>query len=94
MVLQILVQRLHEAIGTPLDLEHGLMFFGDLIGGVYVLRRDGTEKRTLFTDLGNITGVEYINCYLSFVWVYLLLVLSLDLILFNDTMCNYMKSVV
>ncbi|CAG8234576.1 unnamed protein product [Penicillium salamii] len=62
MALRLLVQRLHEGIGLSLDLENGRMFFGDLMGGVYVSRLDGTEKKTLFTDLGDITGLEYVNC--------------------------------
>ncbi|KAJ5653301.1 hypothetical protein N7490_000304 [Penicillium lividum] len=59
MALRILVQRLHEGIGLSLDLKHGRMFLGDLMGGVYTSRLDGTQKKTLFTDLGDITGIEY-----------------------------------
>jgi len=59
MALRVLVQRLHEGIGLSLDLKHGRMFFGDLMGGVYTSQLDGTQKKTLFTDLGDITGIEY-----------------------------------
>jgi hypothetical protein len=50
--LRILVQCLRDGFGMPSGLEYGLMFFGDLMGGVYVSRWDGRENRTLFTDLG------------------------------------------
>lgn len=57
----ILVRKLHEGIGLSLDLKHSRMFFADLLGGVYTAGLDGANKQTLFTDLGDITGIAYVE---------------------------------
>jgi len=61
LAARILVHRLHEGIGLSLDLTWRRMFFGDLLWGVYTADLDGTHKETLFTDLGDITGILYVG---------------------------------
>jgi hypothetical protein len=57
---QVLVRKLHEGIGLSLDLKSGRMFFGDLNGSVYEANLDGSGKRTILEDMGDVTGVAYL----------------------------------
>ncbi len=57
----ILVSGLHEGIGISLDLKGGRMFFTDLGGNVYSANLDGSDKRTLFTGQGSLTGIVYVD---------------------------------
>jgi hypothetical protein len=56
---QILVRRLHEGIGLAVDEEQGRLFFADLAGGVYSANIDGSQKKTLFPEIGDCTGVAF-----------------------------------
>ncbi|KAJ5771830.1 hypothetical protein N7520_002359 [Penicillium odoratum] len=58
---KILVRKLHEAIGLCLDPQNQRLYFSDLMGGVYTSRVDGTDKRPLFNDMGDITGMHYVG---------------------------------
>ncbi|MFA5908163.1 MAG: hypothetical protein WC815_05265 [Vicinamibacterales bacterium] len=49
----------NETIGIALDLEGGRMFLTDLRGGVYSLKLDGSDRKTLFTGQGMLTGIAY-----------------------------------
>ena len=55
----ILAGGFDETIGIALDLAGRRMFVTDLRGSVYRLALDGTNKRTLFTDQGVLTGIAY-----------------------------------
>ncbi|GLA08897.1 hypothetical protein AnigIFM60653_010696 [Aspergillus niger] len=61
LAARMLVRKLHEGIGLSLDLKNRRMFFGDLLGGVYSSGLDGTNKQTLFAELGDITGILYVE---------------------------------
>lgn len=50
-----------EGIGLALDVVHDRMFFTDFGGSIYVARLDGSEKHTLLTAQGNLSGVAYAN---------------------------------
>jgi len=56
---EILVRDLQEAIGIALDVTHDRMFFTDLGGTVYRSRLDGSEKTTLLSGQGSLTGIAY-----------------------------------
>lgn len=58
---QILVRGLQGGIGISLDLEHGRMYFADLGGHVYSANLDGSDKRTLLSDVGPVTGITYVR---------------------------------
>ena len=55
----ILAGGFDETIGIALDLEGGRMFLTDLRGSVYSLRLDGTDRQTLFTGQGLLTGIAH-----------------------------------
>lgn len=55
----ILAGGFNETIGIALDLEGGRMFLTDLRGSVYRLKLDGSERKTLFTDQGMLTGIAH-----------------------------------
>jgi hypothetical protein len=56
---KILVTHLMEGIGLALDLKGGRMFFTDLGGSVYSANLDGSNRKTLLADQGNLTGIAY-----------------------------------
>jgi len=58
---QILASRLSEGIGISLDLRHGRVFFTDLGGSVYSANLDGSDEKTLLSDMGGLTGIVYVN---------------------------------
>ncbi|GAB7349948.1 hypothetical protein MBLNU459_g0644t1 [Dothideomycetes sp. NU459] len=58
---EILVHNLHEGIGIALDLKNDRMFFGDLEGSIYVSDLNGSNEKRILTDMGDITGVAYIE---------------------------------
>jgi sugar lactone lactonase YvrE len=58
---QILVRDLHEGIGIALDLDGKRMFVTDLGGNVYRAALDGSEKSTLLTGQGSLTGIAYVR---------------------------------
>jgi len=57
---QILVSGLRGGIGISLDLNRGRMYFTDLGGHVYSANLDGSDEKTLLSDMGSITGITYV----------------------------------
>jgi DNA-binding beta-propeller fold protein YncE len=55
----ILLGGLNEGIGIALDRKGGRMFITDLEGSLYSAKIDGSDKKTLFTSMGGLTGVAY-----------------------------------
>ena len=55
----ILAGGFNETIGIALDLDGGRMFLTDLRGSVYSLKLDGSDRTTLFTGQGNLTGIAH-----------------------------------
>ena len=55
----ILAGGFNETIGIALDLEGGRMFLTDLRGSVYSLKLDGSDRKTLFTGQGTLTGIAH-----------------------------------
>ena len=55
----ILAGGFNETIGIALDLEGGRMFLTDLRGSVYSLKLDGSDRKTLLTDQGLLTGIAH-----------------------------------
>ncbi|KAJ4394778.1 hypothetical protein N0V93_003998 [Gnomoniopsis smithogilvyi] len=54
---QILAKRLHETIGLALDVAGDVVYVTDLAGGVYAVDIKKRNKRVLFAELGDITGI-------------------------------------
>jgi len=61
---EILVTHLMEGIGIALDLKRERMFLTDFGGSVYSAKLDGSDKKTLLSAQGNLTGIAYaeLNC--------------------------------
>ncbi|KAL3426890.1 low-density lipoprotein receptor YWTD [Phlyctema vagabunda] len=57
---RILTRKLHEGIGLAVDEANKMMYFTDLAGGVYSARLDGSDKKKLFADIGDCTGIAYV----------------------------------
>lgn len=57
---QILVKGLNAGIGITLDLAEGRMFFTDLGGNVYSAKLDGSDEKTLLSEMGGLTGITYV----------------------------------
>lgn len=58
---EILVRKLHEAIGLALDLRLGKMYFSDLLGSLYSANLDGSDEKVLSNDEGDLTGVACVH---------------------------------
>ncbi len=56
---EILLTHLMEGIGIALDLKGKRMFLTDLGGSVYSAKLNGSDKKTLLYDQGNLTGIAY-----------------------------------
>jgi hypothetical protein len=56
---EILFTHLMEGIGLALDLGNERMFMVDFGGSVYSANLDGSNQKTLFYALGNLTGIAY-----------------------------------
>jgi hypothetical protein len=56
---EILLNHLMEGIGIALDLKGERMFLTDLAGSVYSARLNGSDKKELLYDQGNLTGIAY-----------------------------------
>jgi hypothetical protein len=54
---EILMRDLQEGIGIALDLTGGRMYVTDLGGSVYGARLDGSDRKTLLTGQGSLTGI-------------------------------------
>lgn len=57
---QVLVSGLRGGIGISLDLAQGRMFFTDLGGNVYGANLDGSDEKTLLSEMGGLTGITYV----------------------------------
>ncbi len=57
---QILVSGLRGGIGISLDLNRGRMYFTDLGGDVYSANLDGSDEKTLLSEIGGLTGITYV----------------------------------
>ena len=57
--IQILTGGLDEAIGIALDVAGDRMYFTDLEGSVYSARIDGTDRKTILTKQGSLTGIAF-----------------------------------
>jgi hypothetical protein len=58
---QIEVTGLNEGIGIALDPKGDRMFFTDLGGSVYCAKLDGSDRRTLLSGQGTLTGIAYVD---------------------------------
>ena len=58
---EIVSNGLKEGIGIALDLKGGRMFVTDLGGNVYSANLNGSEKKTLLTGQGSLTGIAYVE---------------------------------
>jgi DNA-binding beta-propeller fold protein YncE len=56
---EIVFSHLMEGIGLALDLKGGRMFITEFGGSVYSANLDGSNRRTLLVDEGNLTGIAY-----------------------------------
>ncbi|KAK2031563.1 YWTD domain-containing protein [Colletotrichum zoysiae] len=56
---ETLAIRFHETIGLSIDRDAGLAYVTDLAGGLYTVDVKTREKRVLFTELGDITGIAW-----------------------------------
>ena len=56
---EVVFTHLKEGIGLALDLKGGRMFITDLGGSVYRANLNGSNRRTLLVDQGNLTGIAY-----------------------------------
>jgi hypothetical protein len=56
---EILLTHLMEGIGIALDLKGERMFLTDLGGSVYSAKLNGSDKKELLYDQGNLTGIAY-----------------------------------
>ena len=57
---RLLVTGLRGGIGISLDLNRGRMYFTDLGGDVYSAKLDGSDEKTLLSDMGSLTGITYV----------------------------------
>jgi hypothetical protein len=60
-VPEILLTHLMEGIGIALDLKGQRMFLTDLAGSVYSAKLNGSDKKELLYDQGNLTGIAYVE---------------------------------
>jgi len=56
---EIVMSGLKEGIGIALDVKGGRMFVTDLGGNVYSARLDGSDKQTILSGQGSLTGIAY-----------------------------------
>ncbi|MGN6558990.1 MAG: 3-hydroxyacyl-CoA dehydrogenase [Candidatus Nitrosocosmicus sp.] len=58
---EILLNHLMEGIGIALDIKGERMYLTDLGGSVYSANLDGSNKNTLLSMQGNLTGISYVE---------------------------------
>ena len=58
--VEILATRFHEAIGLAIDGKERKAYVSDLAGGVYVVDLVSRKKKTLFPELGDLTGIAVV----------------------------------
>jgi hypothetical protein len=56
---QILFGGLKEGIGISLDLRRGRMYVTDLGGNIYTANLDGSDRKTILTGQGTLTGIAF-----------------------------------
>jgi 3-hydroxyacyl-CoA dehydrogenase len=56
-VKEVIASRLHEAIGLALNSERRKCYVSDLSGGVYEVDLDTKEKKVIFAEAGDLTGI-------------------------------------
>ncbi len=56
---EILFGGLKEGIGIALDVTHGRMYVTDLGGNIYSATLDGSDRKTILTGQGTLTGIAY-----------------------------------
>jgi DNA-binding beta-propeller fold protein YncE len=56
---EIVLRDLHEGIGISLDPKGGRMYVTDLGGNVYSAALDGSDRKTLLTGQGSLTGIAF-----------------------------------
>ncbi|KAF2176542.1 YWTD domain-containing protein [Zopfia rhizophila CBS 207.26] len=56
-----IVQKLHEAVGIVHDPVTQRIYLTDLLGGLYSANADGSDRKTLHPDLGELTGITIAN---------------------------------
>ena len=64
-VQEILLTHLMEGNGIARDLKGERMFLTDLAGSVYSAKLNGSDKKELLYDQGNLTGIAYAELPLS-----------------------------
>lgn len=57
---QIVMRDLKEGIGIALDVPGDRMYVTDLGGSIYSARLDGSDKKTLLTGQGSLTGIAFV----------------------------------
>jgi DNA-binding beta-propeller fold protein YncE len=58
---EIVMRDLRESIGIALDVAGDRMYVTDLGGNVYSSRLDGSDRRTLLTGQGSLTGIAFVE---------------------------------
>jgi len=58
---QIIMSDLKEGIGIALDVPGNLLYATDLGGSVYRARLDGSERKTLLSGQGSLTGIAFVR---------------------------------
>jgi hypothetical protein len=58
---QVLMSELKEAIGIALDVAADRMYVTDLGGTVYTARLDGSDRRTVLSGQGSLTGIAFVG---------------------------------
>lgn len=57
----IIATKLHEGIGLALDQKSKHVYVSDLLGGLYRYDWDGGNKKVIFQDAGNLTGIAFVE---------------------------------
>jgi hypothetical protein len=58
---EVLTTGLQEAIGLALDLKNDTAYFGDLGGNIYRSALDGSQRTTIYSGGGLLTGIAYLE---------------------------------
>ena len=58
---EVIVRKMHEAIGLTLDRSHHCMYMTDIGGSVYTAELDGSNKRVVLPDVGDLTGITFVD---------------------------------
>jgi len=58
---EIVLRDLREGIGIALDVAGNRMYVTDLGGSVYSARLDGSDRKTILTGQGSLTGIAFVE---------------------------------